>query len=406
MKRWPGICTTVAAALTCAIALTPSAWCRAQSPRTPTSRQSGNLRALVNVDDAIVVQNPLNFGTESLITDLSYFARRVQGINSAADVYRWIRERMPTATIGRYHSSRYAIPATTTLDQFKRPDDLPADVADPRLPGIGRVPFDYYVPAEKFSESELLPHQYDHHVAGLRIVDFRQPPVRAKLVALMVDDALRMGATALMTDEWAPSAAYDGSSWIDTVIAYETQLTAALHEHGILHFPNMHFRIGGKNDFDGTNAPRLTKAQLRSIAENCDCLLLERPCDPGANPKDVVSDYQTIAATGTPCVLIGTDDEFLAALAMLTATDQGPLNYVAGAVWQPEPSWMWLPARLGAPLAGVKWLDQNTAIRLFERGKVVVRFDERTGKWYSTSRVAMNHNHAPVHGRLSGHRRR
>jgi len=76
MKRWPGILATSASALTVAIALIPSAWCRAQSPHIPTSRQGGNIRALVNVDDAIVVQNPLNFGTESLITDLSYFARR------------------------------------------------------------------------------------------------------------------------------------------------------------------------------------------------------------------------------------------------------------------------------------------------------------------------------------------
>lgn len=353
----------------------------------PTPAQTGCLVARVNVDDAIVIQNELKFGPESLFTDVQFFARgkgvsetltdespewqrkdaaKMRELTGAAEIREWIHSRMPSATVGSYHSSRFVITENHPADKFKVDSQ------------VSRVPFEHYAPKERFADSELLLFEQDHF-AGLHTVDFRQPAARAKLVGIIVDHAIQTGAKAIMTDEWAPSARWDGSVWFDDVLAYETQLTEALHRHGILHFVNAHFRVGGKNDFDGSGAPRLTKAQLRALAENCDCLLLERPCDPEAKPADIVADYQELAKTGTPCVLMGGSVEVMVGLCFLAAPADGVLNFVDCPVWKAEPEWKWWPAKYGKPDGSIKWKSATVAERKFKRGTIVVDFEKRTG---------------------------
>jgi hypothetical protein len=352
--------------------------------RIPYPYETGNLRAFVNMTEGATLpaykQNVTGF--RLLITDISYFAAATDGkpwapdIHNAKELAAWVSRRTQRPIIGRYHSSRFCAAKDMTLEQFRKGAEE----------SVQRVPFEHYVPQESFSEAELLPVQYNHP-NGMRTVDFRKPAARQKLVDSIVRQARRRGATLLMTDEWCPAAKWDGTDWTAGVIAYEKQLTGALHQYGILHCPNMHFRVGGANDFDGSNAPRLTARQLFEIAENCDLMLLERSCDAEASPQQLLEDYTTISSTATPCVLLGPSidsEDFVVGIALLTATNSGVCNYLGWPVNARNAKWQTLPARLGPPTSPVTW-NGHLATRRFRFGKVTVDFNKRAATFTGRS---------------------
>src|SRR6185436_2642633 len=163
------------------------------SPTLPVPRTRGYMRALVNVNQGLPAYSGY-MGKEGLLTDLVFQYGQNTPVKSFAEAKSWFTSHFPPASLGVYCSSRALTPANA--QQFDPPNCLDSN---------------------QFAESELLPPAFLND--GLRIVDYRQPAARAKLVAGLVQTAKSKQVKWLFTDNWSHSSTWEGYiSWTDTMV--------------------------------------------------------------------------------------------------------------------------------------------------------------------------------------------
>ncbi len=196
------ICRTI---LSIVVAISASTT-HAAGNAVPSPRASGYLRRLVNVSQAVPAYATY-LGPEVLITDLEYYSALNTPLKSYAEARTWVNTHVPSAQVGVYCSSRVVQPANQ--QQYSPPNCLPSEL---------------------FAESELLPLQFLD--AGRRIVDYRQPAVRAKLITAIVNDAKLNQTQWLFADNWSHPGMLAGYiAWPDT-INYMRELRSALAAQG------------------------------------------------------------------------------------------------------------------------------------------------------------------------------
>ena len=172
-RSWPSLCSMWLAYML--FAAPPLGF--AATPKLPMPRTHGYMRALVNVNQGLPSYSAY-MGPEGLLTDLFYQSGQNTPVQSFAEAKTWFTSHYPSASLGVYCSSRALTPANA--QQFDPPNCLTPD---------------------QFAESELLPPPFLNE--GLRIVDYRQPAARAKLVAGLVQTAKSKQVKWLYADNWS-----------------------------------------------------------------------------------------------------------------------------------------------------------------------------------------------------------
>jgi hypothetical protein len=296
------------------------------SPTLPVPRTRGYLRALVNVNQGLPSYSAYMF-SEGLLTDLAYQYGQNTPIQNFNGVKTWFTSHFPTASLGVYCSSRAV--AAASSQQFDPPNCLTSD---------------------QFAESELLPPTFLNE--GLRIVDYRQPAARAKLVAGLVQTAKSKQVKWLYADNWSHPGMWSGYiSWADTMI-YMKQLHTALAAQNIGLICNVAIDVSA-----------VSTADLKSLGANCEGVSLEMAATPAATANAasltrLVAGYQALQATGCRVVLIPNynqpqtaiaEAQFLAGLAIILDN-----TWVAYPFWMAPQNWFEWPGQLGAPSGSIR----------------------------------------------------
>jgi hypothetical protein len=310
----------------------------------PSPQVSGYLRALLNVNQSVSAYAGF-LGAEVLVTDLAYWSGANSPLKSYADAKAWLSAHEPAAQVGVYCSSRAVLP--TSQQQYTPPNCLPSDL---------------------FAESELLPPQFVD--AGRRIVDYRQPSVRSKLVAAIVNDAKLYQSQWLFADNWSHPGMWAGYiPWPDT-INYMRELRSGLAAQGIGLICNV--------AIEPATAP---PADLAALGASCDGVSLEMYALPVISrfPKgmtSLVKGYQALQASGCRVILIPdfsrgidsglSESRFAAGLAMIL---DGPC---AGCpFFVPPQDWFLWPTQLGRPTGPIQQSGTRLT-RSFQYGSIEV----------------------------------
>jgi hypothetical protein len=322
----------------------PSSTGHAAGKPLPSPQASGYLRALLNVNQAVPAYAGF-LGPEVLVTDLAYWSGIHSPLKNYDEAKAWLSSHVPAAQVGVYCSSRAIQPSSQ--QQCTPPNCLSSDL---------------------FAESELLPPQFLD--AGRRIVDYRQPAVRSKLIAAIVNDAKLYQTQWLFADNWSHPGLWTGYiAWPDT-INYMRELHNGLAANGIGLICNV--------AIEPATAP---PADLAALGAACDGVSLEMYALPAIsrNPKGLASlvrGYQSLQASGCRVILIpdfsrGLDSglaeaRFIAGLAMIL---DGPC---AGCpFYVPQQDWFRWPTQLGRPTGTIQQNGTRLA-RSFENGTVEV----------------------------------
>jgi len=282
--------------------------------------------------------------SEGLLTDLAYQYGQNTPIQNFNGVKTWFTSHFPTASLGVYCSSRAVAPASS--QQFDPPSCLTSD---------------------QFAESELLPPTFLNE--GLRIVDYRQPAARAKLVAGLVQTAKSKQVKWLYADNWSHPGMWSGYiSWADTMI-YMKQLHTALAAQNIGLICNVAIDVSA-----------VSTADLKSLGANCEGVSLEMAATPAATADAtaitrLVAGYQALQSAGCRAILIPNYNQpqtaiaearFMAALAVILDN-----TWVAYPFWMPPQDWFNWPGQFGAPSGSIRqggttlWRDcKNGTIKI------------------------------------------
>jgi hypothetical protein len=292
----------------------------------PSPQASGYLRALLNVNQALPAYAGF-LGPEVLITDLEYVNGLNSPLKSYADAKAWLTAHYPSALVGVYCSSCAVQPANQ--QQSSPPNCLPLEL---------------------FADSELLPPQFLN--AGRRIVDYRQPSARSKLVAGIVNDAQLNQTQWLFADNWSHPSMFAGFiAWPDT-INYMRELHSALATQGIGLICNV--------AIEPSSVP---PADLAALGAACDGVSLEIYAPPAVTRDSkalarLVQGYQTLQAAGCRVILIPNfsrvdtglaESRFAAGLAMIL---NGPWDSCP--FFLPQQDWFRWPAQLGPPTSAIQ----------------------------------------------------
>jgi hypothetical protein len=311
------------------------------SPTLPVPRTRGYMRALVNVNQGLPSYSGY-MGKEGLLTDLVFQYGQNTPVRSFAEAKTWFTSHFPPASLGVYCSSRALTPANA--QQFDPPNCLTPD---------------------QFAESELLPPTFLND--GLRIVDYRQPAARAKLVAGLVQTAKSKQVKWLYADNWSHPSTWDGYiSWADT-ITYMKQLHAALAAQNIGLICNVAIDVSA-----------VSTADLKALGANCEGVSLEMSATPAAtadaaSTARLVASYQALQSTGCRVIFIPNfqqpqtaiaEAQFLAGLAIILDN-----TWVAYPFWKDPQNWFEWPGQLGAPTGGIRQ-EGTTLWRDFNNGTI------------------------------------
>ena len=289
-------------------------------------------------------------GPEVLITDLEYYSALNTPLKSYAEARTWVNTHVPSAQVGVYCSSRVVQPANQ--QQYSPPNCLPSEL---------------------FAESELLPLQFLD--AGRRIVDYRQPAVRAKLITAIVNDAKLNQTQWLFADNWSHPGMLAGYiAWPDT-INYMRELRSALAAQGAGLICNV--------AIEPSSVP---PADLAALGAACDGVSLEIYAPPAVTRDSkalarLVAGYQTLQAAGCRVIFVPdfsrvdkgiAESRFAAALAMIL---EGPWD--SAPFWLPQQDWFRWPAQLGPPTSTIQ--QSGTRVwRYFLYGTVQINGTTRT----------------------------
>jgi hypothetical protein len=284
------------------------------------------MRALVNVNQGLPAYSGY-MGKEGLLTDLYFQYGQNTPVKSFDEAKSWFTSHFPPASLGVYCSSRALTPANA--QQFDPPNCLTSD---------------------QFAESELLPPPFFND--GLRIVDYRQPAARAKLVAGLVQTAKSKKVKWLFTDNWSHPSTWGGYiSWADTM-TYMKQLHTALAAQNIGLICNVAIDVSA-----------VSTADLKSLGANCEGVSLEMSATDAALADaagivHLVAGYQALQATGCRVVLIPNfqqpqtaiaESQFLAGLAIILDN-----TWVAYPIWMAPQNWFEWPGQFGAPSGSIR----------------------------------------------------
>ena len=105
-RRWPVVCSMWLVYLI--FAAPPLGF--AASPKLPTPRTRGYMRALLNVNQGLPSYSAY-MGAEGLLTDLYYQYGQNTPVQSFAEAKTWFTSHYPSASLGVYCSSRALTPA-------------------------------------------------------------------------------------------------------------------------------------------------------------------------------------------------------------------------------------------------------------------------------------------------------
>jgi hypothetical protein len=296
------------------------------SPTLPVPRTRGYMRALVNVNQGLPAYAGY-MGKEGLLTDLYFQYGQNTPVKSFDEAKSWFTSHFPLASLGIYCSSRAITPANAQL--FEPPNCLAS---------------------EQFTESELLPPPFLND--GLRIVDYRQPAARARLVAGLVQTAKSKRVRWLFADNWSHPSTWAGYiGWADTII-YMKQLRSALAAQNIGLICNVAIDVSA-----------VSTADLKALATSCDAVSLEMGATPAATANatslaKLVTGYQALQSTGCRVIIIPNFNQpqtavdearFLAALAIVLDN-----TWVAYPFWMDPQNWFEWPGQFGAPSGGIR----------------------------------------------------
>jgi hypothetical protein len=345
------------AAIIVAISLLKCGTAQAVAP-IPSPRQTGVLRANVNATEYLLGYGH-NLGPEVLVADFSFtgenapddeWLKRNPAGRTRETALRWLKRQCPNAIVGTYISSR-AIGSPERMEKMA--------LRDP--PSV--------LPSNLFKESELLSADFAQDDDKIRIVDYRQPVARAKLVRYISDFAKRHKAKVLYTDNWSHDASWPGFIPWSATLQYMQELTAELHRHRIVHICNVAVAVGG--------------TPLQGLSESCDGASLEMPALEAVakayGPKPILEAYAQLAKANCRAILIpnpgddGDEARFLAGVSALGNFQ----HYVGWPAWKELPEWYWWPASLGNPTDKLR-IEGTIATRKFQRGTIVADFAKRT----------------------------
>ena len=336
---WPSVCSMWLAYM---IFASPQLGFGA-TPKLPMPRTHGYMRALVNVNQGLPGYSAY-MGAEELLTDLYYQNGQNSPVQSFAEAKTWFTSHYPSASLGVYCSSRALTPANA--QQFDPPNCLTPD---------------------QFAESELLPPPFFND--GLRIVDYRQPAARAKLVAGLVQTAKSKQVKWLYADNWSHPSTWGGYiDWADTM-TYMKQLHTALAAQNIGLICNV-----------AVDLSVVSAADLKSLGANCEGVSLEMSATDAAltDPASIarlVAGYQILQASGCRVIFIPNfqqpqtaiaEAQFLAGLAIILDN-----TWVAYPFWMPPQEWFTWPGQLGAPSGSIRQ-GGTTLWRDFKNGTLEI----------------------------------
>jgi hypothetical protein len=321
------------------------------SPTLPVPRTRGYMRALVNVNQGLPAYS-VYMGKEGLLTDLEYQFGQATPVKNFAQAKSWFASHFPSASLGVYCSSR-AIQSAAT-QEFDPPNCLTPDL---------------------FAESELLPTTFLD--AGRRIVDYRQAPARAKLIAGIMQQAKSRQVKWLYSDNWSHDSTWAGYiAWSDTIV-YMKQLHTALAAQGIGLICNVAIDVSN-----------VSTADLKSLGANCEAVSLEMSATPAATANaealaKLVAGYQALKSTGCKAIFLpnfiqpnnayDAEARFLAALASILDD-----TWVAYPFWMAPQNWFDWPAQFGAPISGIRQAGTILS-RDFNNGTIKIDASTREG---------------------------
>ncbi len=309
--------------------------CLADPPKIPSPQKTGNLCARMSVNEAM----PANYRTfvnknERLITDLSY-GYYGTSIKDFYEARAKLKAACPKALIGCYLSSR-------------------------AVGSRGRSQPSWTLPAELFNETELLSKEFIQDDPPLRIVDYRQPNARHKLIQYIADQLESYDCNLAFLDNVSHNSSWEGFiDWRDTAV-YLRELTSELHRRNIAVIYNVAIR------FDV--APL---ADVNLLGKIADGVSLEMHDDSTAEKVDAnLKAHSALAKNGCKAILVPAQDqsdaEQLAQFAMIVGD-----CYVISPFFLPTPAWASWPADFGIARGQVQINDQSVS-RKFQKGTVSV----------------------------------
>jgi hypothetical protein len=232
------------------------------------------------------------------------------------------------------------------------------------------------LPRELFDDSELLPPEFVQDNPPRRIVDYRQPVARKKLVRYLADEFQRSEVKLAYTDNWSHNASWQNfpPTWKDTA-TYMQELTDELHARDIAHICNVAISVG---------AAAIPQADIDLLAASTDGVTFEMAVHRNCVAEEggigrILDTYTRLAKGNCRAVLIPdpgeneTDAKFLAGIAMLG----GAQHFVAWPFWKPIPEWYWWPAKFGKAV-GETQITGSVASRKFDNGTIAVDLAKRT----------------------------
>ncbi len=334
----------------------------------PSPQDTGMLCARVNCNNALPIYAGPGWkclGNERLITDIITQIDDAKLIRHTPDLVTWTQLKYPSALVGVYFSSR---------------DAESVELREKEYPLYQRA-----CHLELFDESELLPVQFCDP-GPRRIVDYRQPFARAKLIRFTVDHCLKHKAQICYSDNWSHNASWQGYIEFQDTISYMRELRKALNAQGILLVVNlaMFQSLNGAdagalgiacdgvsfedpvprnwcNDAEGVQ--RIVRLKQLITAGKCKVIdLPENQIDPATNELDKPRQQAECTFNAGEAMLLGN-------------------VYVAYLFYWELPEWADWPTKYGKPRGDIKWLDGMRATRQFANGLLTVDFGKRIASW-------------------------